>query len=131
MSVNPCFYRLTAKCVIRNPAGHVLLIREASGDWGLPGGGIEHGEDIATGLARELHEELGVGTPDALRLVGAHPYFSTSRQNWWLWLVYEAEVTLPEQFKGELAAGAAFVDIQSFKGSSLKAEQRIYETLRT
>lgn len=42
--------------------GQVLLVRHRKDDqvyWLLPGGGLEHGESIAEGLAREVREETG------------------------------------------------------------------------
>jgi mutator protein MutT len=46
--------------------GVLLVTRRApnqrqGGDWELPGGKVEPGEDDATALARELEEELGLG----------------------------------------------------------------------
>lgn len=56
--------RLAAYALIRRP-GEVLLTRISGrghrpGTWTLPGGGIEHGERPADGLAREVTEECGV-----------------------------------------------------------------------
>jgi 8-oxo-dGTP diphosphatase len=53
-----CFYRVSAKAVILNSIGHVLVIQEKNGHWDLPGGGVEHGEDTDQALVRELREEL-------------------------------------------------------------------------
>jgi 8-oxo-dGTP pyrophosphatase MutT (NUDIX family) len=50
----------------------VLFVRHAYGErwlWQLPGGGIGRGEDPATAIAREVHEELGVEVRD-LRALG-------------------------------------------------------------
>ncbi len=30
------------------------------GYWSIPGGSLEHGETLATGCAREVHEECGI-----------------------------------------------------------------------
>ncbi len=43
----------------------VLLVRAApyltvAGQWFLPGGGLDHGEDPVDGLRREFHEETGL-----------------------------------------------------------------------
>lgn len=53
-------FRVSLKAVILDGTGNILLIKEKGRDrWELPGGGIEHGESIKDGLARELFEELG------------------------------------------------------------------------
>jgi len=43
---------------------HVLLIRRGSeplkGEWSIPGGMLELGEELATGVQRELKEETGL-----------------------------------------------------------------------
>ncbi|HYU85935.1 MAG TPA: NUDIX domain-containing protein [Kribbellaceae bacterium] len=46
-------------------ADEILLTRISSrgfsaGAWTLPGGGVEHGEDVRTGLVREVYEETGL-----------------------------------------------------------------------
>ncbi len=127
--MDECFYRLTAKAIIYDTTGKVLLLREAGGEWGLPGGGVEHGQDIVTELGRELHEELGITKVTSTKLMGARPFFSVGKQNWWLWLLYRTTVELPANFVGELAHGAEFIDIATFKDSTDRAEQRIYQAL--
>jgi 8-oxo-dGTP diphosphatase len=76
--------RLAAYALIRRP-GEVLLTRISGrghrpGAWTLPGGGIEHGERPAEGLAREVTEECGVAVEIGalldvhdVRLVGTAP----------------------------------------------------------
>ncbi len=54
------FYRVSAKAVIRNTAGEVLVIKEHQDKWELPGGGLDHGESVHDCLERELREELGM-----------------------------------------------------------------------
>lgn len=55
--------RVVAGVLIRD--GRVLAAKRAAGTreaglWEFPGGKLEHGEDDATALVRELREELGV-----------------------------------------------------------------------
>ncbi len=50
---------------LRGRWGRVLLVRAAphltvAGQWFLPGGGLDHGEDPVAGLRREFHEETGL-----------------------------------------------------------------------
>ncbi|MFF5174829.1 NUDIX hydrolase [Micromonospora sp. NPDC000089] len=56
--------RFAAYGLVTDPAGRVLLTMIApgypgAGQWHLPGGGTDHGEQPATGLIRELVEESG------------------------------------------------------------------------
>lgn len=57
-----CFHRVTIKGLcVRD--GKVLLGRESaalSNKWELPGGGLDFGEDIRLGFAREIEEETGL-----------------------------------------------------------------------
>lgn len=54
------FYRVTAKALIFDEEGRLLVIKNHKGGSELPGGGIEFGEDIEKCLRRELQEELHV-----------------------------------------------------------------------
>ncbi len=50
-----------ARCVVRDDAGRVLLVRRSdNGEWALPAGAMELGESIADCAARELFEETGL-----------------------------------------------------------------------
>jgi 8-oxo-dGTP diphosphatase len=56
--------RIAAYGLCRDQAGRVLLVRAAVHDdypryWGLPGGGIEHGEAPRDAVVREFEEETG------------------------------------------------------------------------
>ena len=57
--------RVAVYGLCEDPEGHVLLVRAATyltvaGDWFLPGGGIDHGEDPVAALRREFAEETGL-----------------------------------------------------------------------
>ena len=57
--------RLAAYALLRDRGGRVLLVHGAPGDmwsgrWLFPGGGAEHGEDVAATVVREVAEETGL-----------------------------------------------------------------------
>lgn len=57
-AITTSLFRVSAKVLIFQD-GKLLVVREDQGWFGLPGGGIDHGEDIHAGLVRELYEEVG------------------------------------------------------------------------
>src|SRR3989338_10539764 len=57
-----CFYRVSIKGLFVKD-GKILLLKESkklSGQWELPGGGLDFGEDIYQALRREIGEETGL-----------------------------------------------------------------------
>lgn len=55
------------------PNGQIVLVRrQDTGQWGLPGGIIDWGEDISTAAHRELKEETGLKLLKIRRLVGVY-----------------------------------------------------------
>lgn len=55
------------------PDGQIVLVqRRDTGQWGLPGGLVDWGEDVATAAKRELAEEAGVELLHIRRLVGVY-----------------------------------------------------------
>jgi 8-oxo-dGTP diphosphatase len=55
------------------PDGQIVLIRRRdTGEWGLPGGIVNWGEDIPTAARRELAEETGLDLVKIRRLVGVY-----------------------------------------------------------
>ncbi|MFB2917802.1 MULTISPECIES: NUDIX domain-containing protein [Aerosakkonema] len=55
------------------PDGKIVLIRRRdTGQWGLPGGIVNWGEDVPTTVERELEEETGLKLVKICRLVGVY-----------------------------------------------------------
>lgn len=55
------------------PDGRIVLVRRRdTGQWALPGGVVDWGEDIATTVQRELAEETGLELLKLGRLVGVY-----------------------------------------------------------
>lgn len=67
---------LIAACVVLlDRQGRILLLRYGpgqpnAGDWWLPGGMLDHGEDPRTAGWRETREETGIEIGTVLRLIG-------------------------------------------------------------
>lgn len=45
--------RASAKAAIRNDQNEILVIKEHADQWGLPGGGVDHGEPISPVLGKQ------------------------------------------------------------------------------
>jgi ADP-ribose pyrophosphatase YjhB (NUDIX family) len=59
--------------IARLPDGRIVLVkRRDNGLWGLPGGMVDWGEDIATVVDRELREETGLQVAQIRRLIGVY-----------------------------------------------------------
>lgn len=65
----------------------VLLIRRSDcGQWAIPGGMVEPGEDAPAALVRELREETGVNLADATPQILARTLVSDPRETDWAWI---------------------------------------------
>lgn len=51
---------VVAGCLVKNPAGELLLIRHHRRGWELPQGRVEEGESLTAAVCREVREETGV-----------------------------------------------------------------------
>lgn len=71
-----CFYRISVKALVLNDSRDKFLItKEASGEWEIPGGGLDHGAQVKEELKRELMEETGLRAS----WINDHPsYFTIS-----------------------------------------------------
>ncbi len=70
------FYRLSVKAIIKDDKGLVFAVWDKDSFWNLPGGGVDHGEDIVTALHREIEEEVGFGGDFDMTYNGALTYYS-------------------------------------------------------
>jgi ADP-ribose pyrophosphatase YjhB (NUDIX family) len=54
-------FRLSLNGIVINDDDQILFVKEDGRDWwDLPGGGMDHGEDVKSALAREMHEEVNL-----------------------------------------------------------------------
>lgn len=128
--------RFGAYGLVTDPAGRVLLTQIApgypgAGNWHLPGGGTDHGEQPVSALLRELVEESGqlgqvTGLLDVNNLHNPAALGPEGRPLDWhgVRVIYQVEVTAPtEPVVTELAGGstarAAWFSRQSLPGLRL------------
>lgn len=95
--IQDCFYRVSAKAIIRNAEWKFLLSHEATGFWDIPGGWIDHGETPHEALKREIMEEMWL-TVTKISPNIIYNYLAESSWFWAYWripisvLIYEVEV---------------------------------------
>lgn len=72
-------FSMSAGGIITNEQGKILLLNHvfrAGSGWGVPGGFVEHGEQPAEALKRELREEIGLELKNiaifSVRTIGKH-----------------------------------------------------------
>jgi len=121
------FYRVATKALIRNTAGEVLLSKERSKGWELPGGGLDHGESIHNALKRELYEEALITAPFTEKLLVIESIYVETKESWTLWLVYEIDIADLEYGVGADADEVAFIDPNALKDSEHVFERLIYK----
>ena len=66
VNIVPCDSKKVAKVIIIDKSGRVLMLKRSNyvdkfaGEWDLPGGHIQIGEDFDTGMQREVKEETNL-----------------------------------------------------------------------
>lgn len=108
-------YRVVVKGLVRDEQGRLLLVRERSDTWDLPGGGLDHNEHILPGLEREFEEELQVAVTFDESTLKAYPTWNTKFDDPVLILAYEATI------QGEPSVTE---DVQEFKYMTLEEAKK-------
>ena len=120
-------FRVSIKCVIMNDAREVLVIKESGrGWWDLPGGGIDHGESLHDGIARELAEEVSLQGDFDYQLLTAEDPRLLSHGFYQIRLIVALTPRNMTFAPGPDADEITFVDPATFAHSSNLAEQRVY-----
>ena len=93
------------------PNGEIVLVRRRdTGQWGLPGGVVDWGENIPTAARRELKEETGLELVQITRLVGV--YSAADRDP----RLHSISISLAVEAQGQLRVGDALEisDVRAF-----------------
>lgn len=121
------FYRVSLKAVIRNAQGDVLVVKENSDHWSLPGGGIDHGESDTEAMRRELLEEVSYEGNFSLSLIGVQTFYVEEHGTWMMWVVYNIKTETNNFSVGVDASEIAFIDPHTFKNSDKRGERLVYK----
>lgn len=122
-------YRVVAKALIKDSQGRILVVKENSDFWSLPGGGIEHGESAQDCLKRELKEEIGISDVVVGDIAYSTTVYLDKRDLWMTWIVYTAELASHDFTYGDDVSGARFIDPAELAGTTHLLEKLILETL--
>ena len=129
---NDSLYRISLKCLIANSEGEVLVVREyGRGSWDLPGGGIDHDEDIRSAIARELNEELDYSGDFNFDIIGIDdPAKLLTRDVWQCKLIFKVTLDLSAIAVGKDAEETTFINPDILKDSEHLSEQFIYKYVK-
>jgi len=74
-----CYYRVSAKALIKNEEWKFLLGKEKK-YWDIPGGWVDHGEDIHSSLQREIMEEMWI----KIKNISHQPVYTFLGESSWI-----------------------------------------------
>jgi 8-oxo-dGTP pyrophosphatase MutT (NUDIX family) len=122
-------YRISLKCLVQNEKGEVLVVKETGRSWwDLPGGGMDHGEDIKTTIAREMKEEVNLEGDFVHEIIDVDEPAHLDMHNFWqVRLIFKVTPQNMQFSAGEDGDEVAFIHPQTFKDSDSPTERRIYD----
>lgn len=99
--------------------------------WDLPGGGMDHDEDIKSSIAREMKEEVNLKGDFTYKILEVEePAHLREHGFWQIRLIYEVTPHNMTFNPGEDSDEMAFMPAEHFKKSAHAVEQRIYKYSR-
>lgn len=120
-------FRISLKAYIENDKGEVLVVKETGRNfWDLPGGGMDHGEDIQVALKRELKEEIGYDGEFEHEILSVDEPHLLMRDIWMVRLVFRV---IPEKWEFSLGTDGdelKFIDPYELTDSESGAERLVF-----
>ena len=111
-------YRVVIKGLVRDSSDKLLFVQERSDSWDLPGGGLEHGENIVEALTREFQEELGVDITIGNNCPRIIPTWNTKFDDPVLIIAYEVNLSTTPHVTDEVS-NFSYFDIHEIKQEKL------------
>lgn len=123
------FYRVSVKAVIRDERGWVLCVTETERDfWELPGGGLDHGETVRAGLARELREEIGYEGEFSYKPIDVATLYDHAGERCVMHVAYDVTLADPTGISpGQDVMQMEYRDPMEFRDVSYRGGQMIYK----
>lgn len=120
-------YRISIKCLVQNSDGDILVVKESGRSyWDLPGGGMDHGEDFKTAIAREMKEEAHMVGDFSYRIVDVDEPALLATQNFWQVRLIFAVTPVNYNFSpGEDSDEVAFVSPATLAAAGNEVSRRI------
>lgn len=121
-------YRISVKCLIRNEKGEILVVKETGRDWwDLPGGGMDHGEQLQDAIAREMKEEVNLEGTFSYKIISVdEPAYLESYDFWLVRLIFELTPENMAFSTGDDGDEVMFIDPRLLKDSQSEIERRVY-----
>ena len=128
------FYRVSVKAYITDEQGRVFVVKENDNEgrsfWGLPGGGLDHGELPHDCLKREIQEELRVSDVIINEIAYTKSFYMSNKDAWLMWIVYRAKINSSEYVFGDGVTDALYINTERLASSVDMFEQGIVEVDR-
>lgn len=122
-------FRASLKAVIFNNDGFVLVVKERGRDWwGIPGGGMDHGESIKDALARELYEEVMLQGDFEYQVISVdNPRYIEPHNLYQMRITFLVKPSNMTFSVGEDGDEVRFANPAEFEHSELWTERKIFE----
>ena len=122
-------FRVSMKALVINERSEVLVVKETGRSWwDLPGGGMDHDEDIKAAIARELKEEVNLIGEFTYHIIAVEdPAFLEHASMWQIRLIFAVTPKDMTFVAGEDGDEVMFIKPEELRESDHPTERKVYE----